>query len=59
VETSASTAGLIVEVPRRSFSETQTVGSVHPPCDNQSYNGLKVRFSATLGEEPEIEVGLG
>ena len=27
-------------------------------CDSQSYDGLKVRFSATLGEEPEVEVTL-
>ena len=26
--------------------------------DSQSYNGLKVRFSATVGKEPEVEVGL-
>ena len=24
------------------------------PCDSQSYDGLKVRFSATLGEESEV-----
>ena len=37
------------------------------PCDSQSYdvpksqryNALKVRFSATVGEEQEVEVGLG
>ena len=28
------------------------------PCNSQSYDGLKVRFSATLGEAPEVEVGL-
>jgi hypothetical protein len=28
------------------------------PCDSQSYDALKVSFSATLGEEPEVEVGL-
>jgi hypothetical protein len=28
------------------------------PCTVQSYNALKVRFSATLGEEPEVELGL-
>jgi hypothetical protein len=26
------------------------------PCDSQTYNGLKVHFSATVGEEPETEV---
>jgi hypothetical protein len=30
----------------------------HFPCDSQSYDALKVRFSATLGEEPQVEVGL-
>ena len=28
------------------------------PCDSQSYNGPKVRFSATVGEEPKVEVAL-
>ena len=28
------------------------------PDDGRTYNDLEVRFSATLGEEPEIEVGL-
>ncbi len=32
--------------------------SCHPPCGRQSDNALKVRFSATLGEEPKIELGL-
>jgi hypothetical protein len=27
------------------------------PCDSQSYDALQVRFSATVGEEPEVEVG--
>jgi hypothetical protein len=30
----------------------------HFPCDRRSYNTPKVRFSATLGEEPEVEVAL-
>jgi hypothetical protein len=30
------------------------------PCDSQCYNALKVRFPATVGEEPEVElVALG
>jgi hypothetical protein len=29
------------------------------PCDSQTYNLLKVRISATMGEEPEVEVELG
>jgi hypothetical protein len=28
------------------------------PCDSQSYNALKIRFSAVVGEEPEVEVAL-
>jgi hypothetical protein len=28
------------------------------PCTRQSYNTPKVRFYATVGEEPEVEVGL-
>jgi hypothetical protein len=28
------------------------------PCDSHTYNGLKMRFCATLGEEPEVKVGL-
>jgi hypothetical protein len=28
------------------------------PCDSQYYDGLKLYFSATVGEEPEVEVGL-
>jgi hypothetical protein len=28
------------------------------PCDSQSHDALKVRFSATVREEPEVEVGL-
>ena len=26
------------------------------PCDNQSYDALKARFSATVGEEPDVEM---
>jgi hypothetical protein len=30
------------------------------PCDSQTYDALKVRFWATLGqEEPEVKVVLG
>ena len=28
------------------------------PCDSQRYNALKVRDSATVREEPEVEVAL-
>ena len=27
------------------------------PCDERSYNGLTVRFSATVGEEPDVTLG--
>jgi hypothetical protein len=40
------------------FSETQAVGSTHFPRDSQSYDALKVRFSATVGEELEVKVAL-
>ena len=39
------------------FSEIQAVGSTSP-CDSQSYDPLKVRFCATVGEEPQVEVAL-
>ncbi len=39
------------------FSEIQAVAARASPCKSQSYDDLKVRFSATLGEEPEVEVG--
>ena len=32
--------------------------SITCPCTVRTDNALKVRFSATLGEEPEVEVGL-
>jgi hypothetical protein len=39
------------------FSETQAVGSPHTsPCDSRSYDALRVRFSAKVGEELEIAV---
>jgi hypothetical protein len=38
------------------FSETQAVGSLLLPHGKQTYNCLKVRFSSTLGENPEIEM---
>jgi hypothetical protein len=43
----------------RAFWEIQAVGSTHlPPCDSHTYDALKIRFSATGGEEPEVEVRL-
>ncbi len=36
----------------------QAVGRTHSPYTVRTYNALKVRFSATLGEEPEVEVTL-
>jgi hypothetical protein len=29
-----------------------------PVCTRQTYNGLKMRFSVTLGEEPDMDVEL-
>jgi hypothetical protein len=37
---------------------TQPYPARTSPCDSQSYDAPKVCFSATVGEEPEIEVGL-
>jgi hypothetical protein len=34
------------------------VGGTHSPCSRQSYNAPRVQFSATVGEEPEDELGL-
>jgi hypothetical protein len=28
------------------------------PFDSQTYNGLRVHFSGTVGEKPEVEVAL-
>ena len=40
-------------------SETQAVGRARTsPCDSQTYDALWVRFSATVGEGPEVELGL-
>ena len=39
-------------------SRSQTVGSTRSSCDRRTYYALKVRFSVTLGEEPEVEVAL-
>src|SRR3712207_2057978 len=35
--------------------ETDAQGDGAGLCDSQTYNSLKIRFSATLGEEPEVE----
>jgi hypothetical protein len=40
------------------FSQTQTLDSTHFPCDSRTYNALKFHFSATVGEESEVEVAL-
>ena len=34
------------------------VSRSYTPCTVRSYDTLKGRFSATLGEEPEVEVAL-
>jgi hypothetical protein len=43
---------------RRAFSEIQAVGSTRSLITVRTDNHLKVRFSATMGEELEIEVAL-
>jgi hypothetical protein len=41
------------------FSETQAAQAARTsPCDSQSYDAPKVRFSATLGEEHEVELSV-
>jgi hypothetical protein len=37
----------------------EIIGVLTAPCTVQTYNTLKVRFSATLGEEPEGRGGPG
>ena len=34
------------------------VVEISRPCSERSDNALKVRFSATMGEEPEVELAL-
>jgi hypothetical protein len=34
------------------------VGSAHVPCTVRTDNALKIRFTATVGEEPVVEVAL-
>jgi hypothetical protein len=41
----------------RSCSPQGSSDAWSSPCDSQTYNGLTVRFSATVGEEPEVGVG--
>jgi hypothetical protein len=38
--------------------ETDARGDGVAPPDSQTYDALKIRFSAMLGEEPEVDVGL-
>jgi hypothetical protein len=38
--------------------ETDARGDGAAPGDSQTYDALKIRFSAMLGKEPEIEVTL-
>ena len=46
------------QVLKDAFSGSQAVGSAHLPYTVRTDNAPKVRFSATLGEEPEVEVVL-
>ena len=34
------------------------VDSTHPPCTVRTDNAMKVRFSTTVGEEPEVGLAL-
>src|SRR5215204_2503115 len=43
---------------RRSLRSLSRIGRPDTPCDSRTYDGLKVRFSATLGKELKVEVGL-
>jgi Tol biopolymer transport system component len=43
---------------RTRLTDTPEGNSFHPPCDRQTYNSVKVRFTASLGEEPDIDVEL-
>jgi hypothetical protein len=40
------------------LSETQTVGSTHLPINCRTDDTFRVRFPTTVGEEPQVEVGL-
>jgi predicted ATP-binding protein involved in virulence len=40
------------------FSEIQAVGSTHIPHTVRTDDGPRFRFSATVGQEPEVEVAL-
>jgi hypothetical protein len=43
----------------RVYSEIQAVGSTHLPSYTvRTGDALKIRFTATLGKEPEVGVGL-
>ena len=45
-------------VEEGAFSQTQAAGSTHLPLHCTNLQHLKARFSATVGEEPEVEVAL-
>jgi hypothetical protein len=49
---------VVVTLPKARPRKSRPWAARTSPCDSQSYNGLKVRFSVTVGEEPEVEVGL-
>jgi hypothetical protein len=47
-----------VDSPNGSESRLSVLAAYDDASDERSYDSPKVRFSTTLGEEPEVEVGL-
>jgi hypothetical protein len=47
-----------VDSPNGSESRLSVLTAYDDASDERSYDTLKVRSCATLGEEPEVEVGL-
>jgi hypothetical protein len=50
--------GLAISRQHVALLAPSSSGARSHPCDRRTDNALKVRFSATLGQEPEIEVAL-
>jgi hypothetical protein len=61
---SLSVSGITVGFPpngiegKRSRKPTQVGQHAPPRVTSRSYDALKVRFSATVGEEPEVELAI-
>jgi predicted ATP-binding protein involved in virulence len=49
---------ILANVGEGAFSKIQLVGSTHLPSTIRTDETSKVRFCATLGEEPEVEMTL-